>query len=205
MAATPHGMSAGDVPSTEAPPTLRSIDQHPAGFAPAPVVDVETATFRAILSEVRRHRRGASDEWCRQLAVAIQHEARTASVDPLLVAAIIAKESSFRSAVVSSVGAVGLMQLRPFVAESVAQEAASEWDGVATLEQPALNVRLGILYFKQLNNRFDGDDHVALTAYNRGPTRVRRQMRQCTYTGSQYAEQILTHYAQMRASLYQVS
>ena len=63
-----------------------------------------------ILDVIRRHRRGASDSWRQHLASAIHSEARRQAVDPLLVASIVATESSFRSRVVSRAGAVGLMQ-----------------------------------------------------------------------------------------------
>ena len=69
-----------------------------------------------------------------------------------------------------------------------------EWNGVATLHSPQRNVRLGILYYKELLDRFDGDAEVALTAYNYGPTRVRDQLTSGTYRGSSYASDILGMY-----------
>ena len=119
------------------------------------------------------------------------------AMDPLMVASIVARESSFRSRVVSRAGAVGLMQLRPFVAEQVAQKSRIEWNGLQTLHSPDHNVRLGILYYKQLLERFDGDAEVALTAYLYGPTRVGRQLSRGTYRGSSYADDILGLYAKL--------
>ena len=151
-----------------------------------------------ILDLVARHRRGASDAWRQRLADAIYAESTEAEVDPLMVASIVAKESSFKSQVVSHAGAVGLMQLRPFVARDVARRSRIEWRGIETLHSPEMNVRLGILYYKELIDRFDGDHTVALTAYNQGPTRVSRNLRQGTYAGSAYAERILGLYASIR-------
>jgi hypothetical protein len=152
-----------------------------------------------ILEVIRDHRRQASERWRQQLADAIYDESLGASVDPLLVASIVAKESSFQSRAVSRAGAVGLMQLRPFVARDVAERYELEWDGLGTLHDPALNVRLGISYYKELVERFEGDEAKALTAYNYGPTRVSRQLSQGTYIGSRYAERVLRFYEELRA------
>lgn len=151
-----------------------------------------------ILSLIATHRRGASGEWCAELAEAIHRESVLAGIDPLMVVAIVAKESSFKPRVVSRAGAVGLMQLRPFVARDVARRGRVEWQGVETLHSPDLNVRLGILYYKELVERFDGDRQVALTAYNQGPTRVSRQLARGTYAGSAYAAGVLEMYESIR-------
>lgn len=152
-----------------------------------------------VVSMVRRHRPTADDDWCHTLADAIYDESIAASIDPLLVASIVAVESSFQSGVVSKVGAVGLMQLRPFVAEAVADRISVEWKGTATLREPHINVRLGVEYYRALLVRFDGDRHVALTAYNYGPTRVSSWIRAGTYDGSEYATRVLTTYEGARS------
>ena len=153
-----------------------------------------------ILALVRAHRPTADDLWRRTLADAIYTESVAADVDPLLVASIIATEASFQSRIVSRAGAVGLMQLRPFVAEAVARSHDIEWNGVDTLYVPKLNVRLGLLYYKELMRRFDGDEHMALTAYLYGPTRVSRQVRSGTYVGSAYALRVIGRYHRLSAS-----
>ena len=150
-----------------------------------------------ILNVVREHRRTATAEWRRILADAIYEESIRAEIDPLLVASIVAKESSFSSRAVSRTGAVGLMQLRPWVARDVAGRADLEWSGIDTLHSPQLNVRLGIHYYKELVERFDGDERKALTAYNFGPTRVSRQLREGSFRGSRYAQEILAMYEEL--------
>lgn len=149
---------------------------------------------QAILGLVRSHRRSASDRWCNELADAVYRESVEAGIDPLFVASIVATESSFNSRVVSSAGAVGLMQLRPWVARDLARRQRIEWSGVDTLNSPRLNVRLGILYYRELVDRFDGDPHLALTAYNYGPTRVSRQLATGNFSGSRYASGIIHLY-----------
>lgn len=152
-----------------------------------------------IFEVVRAHGAWRSDDRCRRLASAIYEEATQAGVDPLLVASIVAKESSFRSHAVSPAGAVGLMQLRPFVAEDLAARHDLAWDGGEMLREPTINVRLGVSYFKQLLRQFDGDRNAALTAYNFGPTRVAVALRDGTYSGSRYAREVLELYDRLAA------
>lgn len=160
--------------------------------------DCRAAERETILQLVRQHRRADSTEWHETLADVIYDEAVNADVDPLLVASIVAKESSFRTRVVSHKGAVGLMQLRPFVARDLSRRVDLPWSGVETLHSPELNLRLGILYYKEMMDRFDGDTHKALTAYNFGPTRVSRQLRDGTYRDSRYSREILDLYSRLR-------
>ena len=165
----------------------------------APSSDRLDADHETILSVIRLHR-GSEDARTSTLADAIYRESLQAEIDPLLVTSIVAKESSFRSRVVSRAGAVGLMQLRPWVARDLAERNQLEWNGLDTLHDPSLNVRLGISYYKELVERFDGDEHKALAAYNRGPSRLSHQLRRGTYLGSRYAESILGFYEQLSAS-----
>ena len=65
-------------------------------------------------------------------------------------------ESSFRPGAVSEAGAVGLMQLRPFVAQDVAERNDLLWSGEITLVEPNQNVRLGVRYYRELVDRFQG-------------------------------------------------
>jgi soluble lytic murein transglycosylase-like protein len=150
----------------------------------------KAAELRAIRSLATEHSSAAA----RELAGVIHREAMAAGVDPLMVAAIVAEESSFRTTVVSRSGAVGLMQLRPFVAQDVAERIDLEWSGTTMLNQPKNNLRLGIRYYSELVERFDGDVHLALVAYNRGPTRLSRQLRSGATITSRYADRILGLY-----------
>lgn len=164
---------------------------------PVPAAPPAVADREAIVELISVYRQRADEAWRQRLADAIYRESVAASVDPLIVASIIATESSFRSRAVSRAGAVGLMQLRPWVARHVADRSDVEWNGVETLYAPERNVRIGVLYYRELLERFDGDHEVALTAYNYGPTRVRRQLAEGTYGGSAYAEDILELYESM--------
>jgi soluble lytic murein transglycosylase-like protein len=157
---------------------------------------VELALLRSLVHE---HRRSADESWRERLVEVIHRESTVAGVDPLFVAAIVASESSFRSAVVSRAGAVGLMQLRPFVARDLALRSDLEWREGETLRHPESNVRLGVSYFSELVRRFDGDPSLALAAYHRGPTRLERELRGGVYSGSRYARRVLELYDELDA------
>ena len=166
----------------------------------APPSPTEASDREMVLAVVREHRPSGSERWSLQLARAIHDEARSAGIDPLLVVSIVAKESSFRSQVVSSAGAVGLMQIRPFVGQDLAASHDLPWNDGEILQDPTINVRLGITYYKQLLQRFGGDANMALTAYNFGPTRVSLAIDQGTYRSSRYAREVLDLYGRLVAA-----
>jgi soluble lytic murein transglycosylase len=85
------------------------------------------------------------------------------------------------------------------VAEDLARQHDLEWQGRETLHHPGLNVRLGAFYYRQLVHRFDGDALLALAAYHRGPTRLRRQLDRGTFAGSRYARRVMELYESLSA------
>lgn len=84
-------------------------------------------------------------------------------VNPMLVQAIIRRESGGRPCAVSPKGAQGLMQLMP---------AAQSDLGVRDPFDPAENINAGTRYLKQLLGKYNADLRLALSAYNAGPQRV---------------------------------
>jgi soluble lytic murein transglycosylase-like protein len=104
----------------------------------------------------------------------IDEAAARHAVDPVLVRAVVHVESGFRTDARSSVGARGLMQLMPKTAASLARRL--EWPDY-DIEDPAFNIEAGTAYLAYLLGRFDGDEDLALAAYNTGPTRVHRWVR----------------------------
>lgn len=95
-------------------------------------------------------------------------------LDPLYVASVISMESGFRTRAKSSVGALGLMQLLPTTAEEVFSKLSGKDKTPIRqfLQNPEINIRLGIEYLKSLETRYKGDRSLALAAYNWGPGNV---------------------------------
>ena len=120
------------------------------GGGPEPNVEVEISSFDAIEA---RH---AYDD-------IVDEAARTYGLDPRMIKAVMQAESAFNAMAVSPVGALGLMQLMPEVAEQL---------GVTDPLDPRQNIMAGSKYLKQLLDSHDGNVRLALASYNAGPGNV---------------------------------
>jgi soluble lytic murein transglycosylase len=106
-----------------------------------------------------------------RLADAVLTESSRGGLDPLFVLALVAVESSFRMSVESERGASGLMQLMPSTFAWIAGREPDIGEDAAVMEDPVIDVRLAVRYFKWLEHRFHSRDE-ALMAYNAGPRRL---------------------------------
>jgi soluble lytic murein transglycosylase-like protein len=129
-------------------------------------------TIGQIMAVLERHPTGLAQAMKEELAEFIYEEAARYNYDPKIILALIAVESSFQNWSVSEKGAKGLMQIMPYVAQSLAQKLGIEWMGDRTLFNPFFNVRMGIHYLSELILHFNNLKY-ALVAYNYGPTYVR--------------------------------
>ena len=114
----------------------------------------------------------------RQLGQAIAEEARKTGYDPLLILALIDVESDFDEEALSMKGARGLMQIKPSTLHFLAGKEGLRLSREEVAADPALCVRLGIRYLRNLQDRFGGDLDFALMAYNAGPTRIRKAIKE---------------------------
>ena len=89
-------------------------------------------------------------------------------VDPYLAIAVIKTESKFQDGVHSHRGAIGLMQLMPDTAEWIAGQLEDPSYSIEAIHEPERNIRYGIWYLSTLQREFDGNDVLALAAYNAG-------------------------------------
>jgi soluble lytic murein transglycosylase len=156
-----------------------------------------------IYSVLRTYRMDLRDSTAWEICETILGESLKYSLDPLLVLAVINVESRFQQAAVSTKGARGLMQIRPFVGIALAQEPElgfsleSKTLNPESLDDPVLNIRLGVFYLKELAKSFQ-DLKVALTAYNWGPTKIRNRLDGKEPLPLGYANKVLSTYQTYR-------
>lgn len=125
-----------------------------------------------------------------RVAPMIVQSADQYQVDPLLIAAMIRQESSYRNYAISPAGAVGLTQVMP-----------TYWQQVCPgdLFDEASNINCGT-YILAKYNQSAGSWKKALAYYNVGPTgyesswKMRRQ-------GKKYAKQVKQHEEKLKGSL----
>jgi soluble lytic murein transglycosylase len=94
-------------------------------------------------------------------------------LDPYMIAALMAQESTFTADIRSAANAYGLMQIIPGTGRRYARTLGIPRFTAATLTQPETNIRIGTAYFKDLVDRFGGA-HYALASYNAGENRIAR-------------------------------
>lgn len=130
------------------------------------------------------------------LAQNIHTAALEENVSPRVAFGLVKAESSFRPTVVSPVGAVGLTQLLPSTARWMVPGTTRR-----DLMEPATNLRVGFKYLRYLLDKYDSDEMLALTAYNRGPGTVDRVLKRGGDPDNGYAEKVLTGHSQRHVNL----
>ena len=103
----------------------------------------------------------------------LKGNAQAQGIDPYIVAALAAQESTFDARIRSSANAVGLMQIIPPTGRRLARGIGMRNFTERSLENPEINARLGTQYFGDMVKEFGGY-HFALAGYNAGEHRVRR-------------------------------
>ena len=103
----------------------------------------------------------------------VREQAQAKDLDPALVAAVIYQESRFHSDARSKAGAVGLMQLQPDTAQAIALRTGGTAFQVSDLTNPAINIRYGAWYLKNLFEKYR-NERLVLAAYNAGQGNVDR-------------------------------
>ncbi|MDR1418413.1 MAG: lytic transglycosylase domain-containing protein [Endomicrobium sp.] len=90
------------------------------------------------------------------------------NVDPILIKAIMKKESNLNINAISSRGAVGLMQIMPKTANEISKQLKISNFSINSLKEPKINIMFGVYYISKLLNYYNNNLILALSAYNAG-------------------------------------
>ncbi len=94
-----------------------------------------------------------------------------------LILAMIRQESAFRAHARSRAGARGLMQIMPATGKKVARQLGIPYSRRRLTTDADYNMRLGQAYLTGMVEKFGGSYVLALAAYNAGPARARKWIR----------------------------
>jgi soluble lytic murein transglycosylase-like protein len=128
-----------------------------------PAAGVDTKSYAVPKAQAVRATRYATAERSRAYDDLISRHAQMNGVRADLVRAVMQVESAFNPLARSAKGALGLMQLMP---------ATIRQFSVSNPFDPADNVRAGVKYLRELLNRYQNNEELALAAYNAGPGAV---------------------------------
>jgi soluble lytic murein transglycosylase-like protein len=145
--------------------------------------------YRVFLTADERH----------AVAQAIVDEAEKAGYDPFLIAGLAETESGFNLKAVSPRGARGLLQVLPSVAAYLAPALGVTDTTSAALEDPVLNLRLGLHLLGKLQRHYRGNLELALVAYNQGPGNLDRALAAGTAYYRSFAVAVRSHERSIRA------
>ena len=118
----------------------------------------------------------------------IQTWSHDRSLNPLLVIALMRQESRFMPGIVSSAGAVGLMQVMPDTASWIAGQTDI---GNYNLTDPNDSIKLGSWYLNYTHEEWQGNSLLAVASYNAGPGNVQDWVQRFGFTDpDRFVEQI---------------
>src|SRR3972149_6756293 len=180
---------------TQTPETKPIIHTTPAHAAPAPTPKELMKIYNVV--KLNRPEIGDAEAW--KVSDVILEQSAKHNLDPILIAALIEVESGFQSAAISPMGARGIMQIMPDVGKwiareiGLAEEARSDAFSPEHLDDPVLNIKLGIYYLYDLKKSFRSLN-LALVAYNVGPTEMRNRLDNDIEVPIEFANVVLSVY-----------
>jgi soluble lytic murein transglycosylase len=118
----------------------------------------------------------------------IRQQAAAKRLDPALIAAVIYAETKFEPRP-SSAGAEGLMQILPATAYYLAHLSGGITFTASDLSTPSVNVAYGSYYLRYLLDHYEGNEMLAVAAYNAGLTNVDEWVAHARAQGSTLGEQ----------------
>jgi soluble lytic murein transglycosylase len=135
-------------------------------------------------------------------ASVIREQAVAKHLDPALIAAVIYAETKFEPRT-SSAGAEGLMQIEPETAEFLAKLSGGYRFTTSDLGTPSVNVAYGSYYLRYLLEHYDGNEMLAVAAYNAGLANVDKWVANARAEGGELTVQTIP-FSQTRAYVQRV-
>lgn len=136
----------------------------------------------------------------RSVARTVIAESAKYGLDPIFVLAVIKTESKFNPLVVGRHGEIGLMQIKPDTAEWMARKYDLPWNGKQTLRSPSANIKIGLAYMNYLRDKFDKKALKYVSAYNMGPSNVRRLLAK-NVKPAEYNSRVMKNYGEIYARM----
>jgi hypothetical protein len=146
-------------------------------------MDAKEAAREAKVEQVLE--RYAKYDLDRELAEDIYDLATEEGIDVDMAFGLVQAESDFMNSATSHVGAIGLTQLMPKTARWLDPNVTNR-----DLRDQRTNLRLGFKYLGDMLRKYDGNERLALLAYNRGPGTVDRVLKQGGNPDNGYVEMV---------------
>jgi soluble lytic murein transglycosylase len=135
------------------------------------VLDAQPIAERTIGERGRAPRAFWELSFPRPYSATVMAAAAEFDVDPHLIWSVMRQESRFDPAAFGYVAERGLMQILPTTQDWIAEQLGEEISPGAAFT-PEANVRMGAWYLRHLLDYYDGEQELAITAYNGGPGNV---------------------------------
>ncbi len=132
-------------------------------------VDIKTVVYERLSTQAKK----LSPVQVYALTETVIRDSNQFKMDPLFVLAIIEQESRFNPAAKGLHGEIGLMQILPDTAQWTAKRYGLKLKKTKFLNDPILNVRIGIRYLDWLSRQFDSP-RLSTAAYNMGVRNVQK-------------------------------
>jgi soluble lytic murein transglycosylase-like protein len=173
--------------------TMRTVEPTPQTGVPAVLAPIEVVapSKQAVVASLAEEYKIS-----KSLAADIFEAAAANRISPRTAFGLVRAESSFRTSATSPVGAIGLTQLMPATARWLSPGVTR-----AQLRNPDTNLRLGFKYLRDLIEKYDGDEKLALLAFNRGPGTVDKLLKRGRNPDNGYAEKVWTGKSAKHVSL----
>ena len=156
------------------------------------VEDVSSRDAQAIFGYITSTYRKIPREEAEAISSALVNSAQELKIDPLFIAALMSRESSFNKMAISVTGAKGLGQIKDFNYPSL---------GITDPFDILQNTRGTMAYIKKMLTGWDSEStqtSLALASYFKGYGAVRRADKKVDIKTKKYVEDILETYAQIK-------